>query len=103
MQHEERIIRIGPVLVPELVSGRLPGSADTAQTQMATLEVPIGDLDGVGRLARHPVEAEPAFDLGLRVLVERHSSGEGAGDDRRGSSDGLMIPTSMPFGSATIA
>ena len=102
VQHDEGISRIGRRA--ELVSRRSPSSADAAQTQMATLEVAIGDLDGVGRLGRHAVEPEAALDLGLRVLVEGHSAGEGAGGHARSdASIGLMIPTSRPFGSATIA
>ena len=70
---------------------------------MATLEVSVGDLDRVGGPGRHAVEPEASLDLGLRVLVEGHSSGEGAGGHTRcDASRGLMIPTSRPFGSATI-
>ncbi len=91
-------------LVAELVDGRGTGrSLDLAQAKMATVDVAVADLDRIGCNGRHLVEHEPALDLRPGVLVA-HSSGEGAGEGALfAGSIGLMIPTSMPFGSATIA
>ncbi len=92
------------MLVAELVDGRSRGCFDDAKPKVPTVDVAVGDLDRVDRAGGHGVEHEAALDLELGVLVDRHSSGEGTGGCARfDSSTGLMIPTSTPFGSATIA